>query len=203
MLNEESIRLSEASRPDLSSPRLRATLTGDQLSVAVLAESRCVVQFAERVTTRERVRRQPSPGALAGEAVLAGVGIGVGIGAWRGSEGGSVSGRDVVGVLALTAGLGAAAALAIDAGRYSRTESVETETTPEAHARVAPCKGRGKRASRVELVSVTGRHFSVPLDGHGRGRLRLPEDVWLDGRVDFDVRVDSVPVERLVLERPR
>lgn len=201
ILSEESVRLAETPRPDLSRAVVRGTLSGRELRLSVSAEARCIVEFGDRVTARERVRRVPSATTLAGEAVLAGVGLSAGAALRRSSPDDEVKGRDVVGVIALAAGLGAAVALGIDASRHSDRQTVATTTVPDGEARVAPCRGRGARPTRVELATPGGRRFVARLDGFGRGRLSLPDDVWSDDQVDFDVWVDGVLVRRLLLTR--
>lgn len=203
IIDDQSVRLSEIPRPDLARLGVRATLSGRTLSLTVGAEARCIVTFAERVTTRESVRRVPDATTLAGEATLAALGLVVGIGARRASSGGTVQARDVGGVAALSLGLGAGVALGIDAGRYSHTTTVRTRTLPDGAPRVAPCRRGGPAPRRVELTTPAARRLSAPLDGFGRARLELPDDIWVDDRADFDVRVDGVVVRRLELGRPR
>ncbi|MBK7579105.1 MAG: hypothetical protein IPI67_02775 [Myxococcales bacterium] len=204
ILEDESVRVSETERPELNQIQVRATLNGASLSVVVSGGPRCVVQFRERALVRERVRREPSPSTLAGEAVLMGVGVGVGIAARRQSSSDQVRGSDVLGVLSLAAGLGAGVALAIDGSRFSDSQSVREETTLEPAPRVVPCEHKQRRSpARVELRTPSGRRFVAPLDGFGRGRLNLPESVWVDGRADFDVWVDGVSVQRLIIKRSR
>jgi hypothetical protein len=198
VLDAQSVRLSEVARPDLSRPNLRVTLSGRELALTVTGEARCVVQFGERVTVREHTVRVPSATTLAGEAVLMGVGLIVAASNFRAN---ASDGREVLGPLALIGGLGAGVALGVDASRHADHESVETTTEPDGPPRVAPCERRASRATKVELVTPAGRRFVAPLDGFGRGRVTLPDDVFADGAVDFDVRIDGVVVRRLVLRR--
>lgn len=198
VLDAQSVRLSEIPRPDLSRPELHATLSGRDLALAVRNEARCVVQFGERVTVREHTVRVPSPTTLAGEAVLVGVGLFAAASLSRAEEG---KRRDVLTSLALAGSLGAGVALGVDASRHTNRVSVETTTEPDGPPRVAPCERRGSRAARVELVTPTGRRFVTALDGFGRGRVSLPDDVFTDGAADFDVHVDGSLIRRLVLRR--
>jgi hypothetical protein len=160
-----------------------------------------VVQFGERVTVRERVRRSPAPAVLAGEAVLAGAGLIVAAGVRRSSADDSPDGRDALGIGALSLGLGAAVALAIDGSRYADHEIVTSTIEADGRARVAPCAVPGRRPTRVELRTPGGRSFTSPLDARGRGRVRLPDDVWADDGVDFDLLVDGVVVRRVTFLR--
>ena len=204
VLDDESVRLTETPRPELSHARVKATLSGGGLALLVRAESRCLVQFAERIRTRERVRRPPSAAALAAEASLMAIGLAVGIGLRRGSSAdGDLDGGDVVGVTALAVGMGSGVALGVDASRYSDTEVESTRLVPEAAPRVVPCERRGTRPTRAELITPAGRRFVTLLDGMGRGGVRLPDDIWVDDQVDFDVKVDGALVQRLVIVRPQ
>ncbi|MBI3206488.1 MAG: hypothetical protein HYZ29_33435 [Myxococcales bacterium] len=201
VIDEESLRLSETPRPDLARARVSARLSGPELELTVRSEPRCLVQFAERVRVRERVRRTPSAAALGAEAALMALGLAAGIGLRRGSSDGEVGARDVLGVVALSGGLGAGVALGIDASRWSDTEIESTETVPDDEPRVAPCKVPVALAVRAVLVNRAGRALVVPLDGLGRGRARVPDDFWEQAQLDLDVKVDGVVVQRLVLER--
>jgi len=201
VVDEDSLRLSETPLPDRARARVSAKLSGSVLELTVRTEPRCLVQFAERVTVRERVRRTPRAATLAAEASLLALGLAVGAGLRQSSPDDEVGARDLFGVAALAGGLGAGVALGVDASRWSDTEVEISETVPDPEPRVAPCRVPVAPARRALLVTRSGRQLAVALDGLGRGRARVPDDLWVDDQLDLDVQVDGVVVERLVVER--
>lgn len=200
VLDEESVRWLEERRPELSRPHVRILPSGQDLAISVLPDERCLVRFGERVTFDERVRREPSPLVLAGEAGVVAVGGIVGIAARQASTEDELDGYDVISVLSLGAAVGAAVALGVDASKYGDETTRRVEDSAPSESRVAPCVKSTRVPSRIEL-GVGGRKFVARLDGHGRARLRIPPELWQGETLDLDVAVDGVPTERLLIRR--
>lgn len=204
VMYSESVRLAEVPQAALDQMAISHTLSGRDLSLRVVREERCVVDLGERQLVRERVVRKPRQSSLAGEAVLLGAGVATAFAAFESSDdsGGSVRPTQVIGVTAVAVALASGVALAVDASQYSDRTTTKVVVTPRKEQRVAACEKRTEGPRQVELVTQSGRRFSSGLDGHGRAKIRLPDDVWPEeGPLDLDVLVDGAPARRLIVTR--
>ena len=191
VLGTESVRLGEIPQADLDRVSVEYRLVESELVLRVVRQERCVVDLAERHLIRERIVREPRQSSLAGEAVLLGVGTAAAVTAFESSsddEGSGVRPSDVVGVTALAIAVASGVALTVDASRHTDRTETRSIVTPRKEQRVAACEKRSAPPQQLELVTPNGRRLASGLDGHGRARVRLPDDLWPD-----DGRLDSRP----------